>query len=101
MKGGCILVQAMHMSSFGQLQQLVHELWGFFGGALFLSVTLLCRKSICTSFSHCTPVVRMTVSSSEDKKKPPNDAVLGPYRFTHAQLEREGIIVESHVPDNR
>ena len=28
-------------------------------------------------------------------------AVLGPYRFTHAQLEREGIIVESNVPDTR
>ena len=27
--------------------------------------------------------------------------VLGPYRFTHAQLEKEGIIVESNVPDNR
>lgn len=28
-------------------------------------------------------------------------AVLGPYRFTHAQLEKEGVIVESNVPDNR
>lgn len=35
------------------------------------------------------------------EKKPTKVAVLGPYRFTHAQLEKEGIIVESNVPDNR
>jgi Ras GTPase-activating-like protein IQGAP2/3 len=34
-------------------------------------------------------------------KKPVKAVVLGPYRFTHAQLEKEGIIVESNVPDNR
>lgn len=34
-------------------------------------------------------------------KKPVKAAVMGPYRFTHAQLEKEGIIVESNVPDNR
>jgi Ras GTPase-activating-like protein IQGAP2/3 len=34
-------------------------------------------------------------------KKPAKQTVLGPYRFTHAQLEKEGIIVESNVPDNR
>jgi Ras GTPase-activating-like protein IQGAP2/3 len=34
-------------------------------------------------------------------KKPVKVVVLGPYRFTHAQLEKEGIIVESNVPDNR
>ena len=34
-------------------------------------------------------------------KKPAKATVMGPYRFTHAQLEKEGIIVESNVPDNR
>jgi Ras GTPase-activating-like protein IQGAP2/3 len=34
-------------------------------------------------------------------KKLVKAAVMGPYRFTHAQLEKEGIIVESNVPDNR
>ncbi|KAI9461715.1 ras GTPase-activating protein [Lactarius psammicola] len=41
------------------------------------------------------------VSVGGKEKKPLKAAVLGPYRFTHAQLEREGIIVESNVPDNR
>jgi Ras GTPase-activating-like protein IQGAP2/3 len=41
------------------------------------------------------------VSVGGKEKKPAKAAVLGPYRFTHAQLEREGIIVESNVPDNR
>ncbi|KAJ3334311.1 glyceraldehyde-3-phosphate dehydrogenase 1 [Blyttiomyces sp. JEL0837] len=27
--------------------------------------------------------------------------ILGPYKFTHAQLEKDGIIVESNVPENR
>jgi Ras GTPase-activating-like protein IQGAP2/3 len=35
------------------------------------------------------------------EKKAAKTVVLGPYRFTHAQLEKEGIIVESNVPDNR
>jgi Ras GTPase-activating-like protein IQGAP2/3 len=35
------------------------------------------------------------------EKKPTKSTALGPYRFTHAQLEKEGIIVESNVPDNR
>jgi hypothetical protein len=35
------------------------------------------------------------------EKKPLKSTVLGPYRFTHAQLEKEGIILESNVPDNR
>jgi len=34
-------------------------------------------------------------------KKQPKAQVLGPFKFTHAQLEKEGIIVESNVPDNR
>ena len=41
------------------------------------------------------------VSVGGKEKKPAKAAVLGPYRFTHAQLEREGIIVESNVPDTR
>jgi Ras GTPase-activating-like protein IQGAP2/3 len=46
-----------------------------------------------------TAVGVVTVGGKE--KKPVKAAVLGPYRFTHAQLEREGIIVESNVPDTR
>lgn len=41
----------------------------------------------------------ITVGGKE--RKPSKSVVLGPYRFTHAQLEKEGIIVESNVPDNR
>lgn len=46
-----------------------------------------------------TGVGVVTVGGKE--KKPTKPVVLGPYRFTHAQLEKEGIIVESNVPDNR
>ena len=46
-----------------------------------------------------TGVGVVTVGGKE--KKPTKAAVMGPYRFTHAQLEKEGIIVESNVPDNR
>lgn len=46
-----------------------------------------------------TAVGVVTVGGKE--KKQPKATVLGPYRFTHAQLEKEGIIVESNVPDNR
>jgi Ras GTPase-activating-like protein IQGAP2/3 len=35
------------------------------------------------------------------EKKVGKSAVLGPYRFTHAQFEKEGIIMESNVPENR
>ncbi len=35
------------------------------------------------------------------EKKPVKSSVLGPYRFTHSQLEKEGIIMESNVPENR
>jgi Ras GTPase-activating-like protein IQGAP2/3 len=41
------------------------------------------------------------VAINGKEKKPAKPQVLGPYRFTHAQLEKEGIIVESNVPDNR
>ncbi|KAI0649058.1 Rho GTPase activation protein [Trametes meyenii] len=46
-----------------------------------------------------TGVGVVTVGGKE--KKPSKPVVHGPYRFTHAQLEKEGIIVESNVPDNR
>ena len=46
-----------------------------------------------------TGVGVVTVGGKE--KKPAKPIVHGPYRFTHAQLEKEGIIVESNVPDNR
>ncbi|ELU40755.1 RasGAP protein [Rhizoctonia solani AG-1 IA] len=35
------------------------------------------------------------------ERRPTKATVLGPYRFTHAQLERESIIMESNVPENR
>lgn len=35
------------------------------------------------------------------EKKLAKTQAQGPYRFTHAQLEKEGIIMESNVPDNR
>ncbi|KAG8912767.1 glyceraldehyde-3-phosphate dehydrogenase 1 [Tulasnella sp. 417] len=41
------------------------------------------------------------VSVGGKEKKQAKSTVLGPYRFTHAQLEKEGIIVESNVPENR
>ena len=46
-----------------------------------------------------TGVGVVTVGGKE--KKPVKAIAMGPYRFTHAQLEKEGIIVESNVPDNR
>ncbi|KAG8700309.1 glyceraldehyde-3-phosphate dehydrogenase 1 [Ceratobasidium sp. 395] len=41
------------------------------------------------------------VSYGGKERKPAKATVLGPYRFTHAQLEKESIIVESNVPENR
>ncbi|KAG8823830.1 glyceraldehyde-3-phosphate dehydrogenase 1 [Serendipita sp. 401] len=35
------------------------------------------------------------------ERRQPKTAPQGPVRYTHAQLEKEGIIVESNVPDNR
>ena len=41
-------------------------------------------------------------SQSEGKqRKQQKHQVLGPYKFTHAQLEKDGIIQKSNVPDNR
>ena len=59
--------------------------------------------------------VRMTSGAGKDKnasgvgvisfggkeRKNAKSQVLGPYRFTHAQLEKDGTIVESNVPENR
>nr|ODN87577.1 IQ domain-containing GTPase activating protein [Cryptococcus depauperatus CBS 7841] len=41
----------------------------------------------------------VTVNGKE--KKQAKTQVLGPYRFTHIQFEKEGIIMESNVPENR
>ena len=41
----------------------------------------------------------ITVNGKE--KKPTKSSILGPYRFTHSQFEKEGIILESNVPENR
>jgi Ras GTPase-activating-like protein IQGAP2/3 len=41
------------------------------------------------------------VSVNGKEKKPVKSTVQGPYWFIHAQLEKDGIIVESNVPDNR
>ncbi|MCJ1421488.1 glyceraldehyde-3-phosphate dehydrogenase 1 [Xylographa parallela] len=41
-------------------------------------------------------------SQSEGKqRKQQKQQVLGPYKFTHQQLEKEGVIQKSNVPDNR
>jgi Ras GTPase-activating-like protein IQGAP2/3 len=42
-------------------------------------------------------------SQSEGKQrgKQQKQHVLGPYKFTHQQLEKEGVIQKSNVPDNR
>ena len=41
------------------------------------------------------------ISVGGKEKKTPKSQALGPYRFTHAQMEKDGIIVESNVPENR
>lgn len=41
----------------------------------------------------------VTVNGKE--KKALKTSVLGPYRFTHSQFEKEGIIMDSNVPENR
>ena len=41
-------------------------------------------------------------SQSEGKlRKQQKQQVLGPYKFTHQQLEKEGVIQKSNVPENR
>ena len=39
--------------------------------------------------------------SEGHKRKQQKQQVLGPYKFTHQQLEKEGVIQKSNVPDNR
>jgi len=39
--------------------------------------------------------------NGKEKSKTFKNQVLGPVRFTHAQMEKDGIIVESNVPENR
>ncbi|KJR79954.1 IQ motif containing GTPase activating protein [Sporothrix schenckii 1099-18] len=39
--------------------------------------------------------------SEGTRRKPQKQQVLGPYKFTHQQLEKEGVIQKSNVPDNR
>jgi hypothetical protein len=45
-------------------------------------------------------------NASQDKVKDPKTGkskaqVIGPYKYTHQQLDKEGVIVRSNVPDNR
>ncbi|KAF2835646.1 GTPase-activator protein for ras-like GTPase [Patellaria atrata CBS 101060] len=40
-------------------------------------------------------------SEGKSRGKPEKKQVLGPYKFTHAQLEKEGVIQKSNVPENR
>ena len=35
------------------------------------------------------------------EKKNKQNHVFGPIKYTHVQLEKEGVIVESNVPENR
>ncbi|KAI5790738.1 Rho GTPase activation protein [Peziza echinospora] len=39
--------------------------------------------------------------SAGKQRKQQKQTVLGPYKFTHQQLEKEGVIQKSNVPDNR
>lgn len=39
--------------------------------------------------------------SEGNKRKQPKNQELGPYKFTHQQLEKEGVIRRSNVPENR
>jgi Ras GTPase-activating-like protein IQGAP2/3 len=44
--------------------------------------------------------VRLQASSVDIKKNKPSKPI-GPIKFTHQQLEKDGVIVESNVPENR
>ncbi|GAA6009368.1 hypothetical protein JCM11491_004295 [Sporobolomyces phaffii] len=39
--------------------------------------------------------------AGKDATKPAKPQVLGPFKFTHAQFEKDGIIMETNVPENR
>jgi len=41
------------------------------------------------------------VSVNGQEKKAAKSQALGPYKFTHAQFEKDGVIVDTNVPDNR
>ncbi|ORY84722.1 putative ras GTPase-activating protein sar1, partial [Leucosporidium creatinivorum] len=41
------------------------------------------------------------VSVAGKDQKPAKTQVLGPFKFTHAQFEKDGIIMETNVPENR
>lgn len=41
------------------------------------------------------------VSVNGQEKKTVKSQALGPYKFTHAQFEKDGVIVGTNVPDNR
>ena len=40
-------------------------------------------------------------SAGRTQRKPEKPVTLGPYKFTHQQLEKEGVIQRSNVPENR
>lgn len=40
-------------------------------------------------------------SAGRTARKPQKPVTLGPYKFTHQQLEKEGVIQRSNVPENR
>ncbi|KNZ52410.1 uncharacterized protein VP01_358g5 [Puccinia sorghi] len=41
------------------------------------------------------------VSVDGKEKKAPKTQALGPYKFSHAQFEKDGVIVDTNVPENR
>jgi Ras GTPase-activating-like protein IQGAP2/3 len=41
------------------------------------------------------------VKGKEKKNKNKSNHIFGPIKYTHAQLEKEGVIVESNIPENR
>lgn len=45
--------------------------------------------------------VRGQSEGSASKRSGQNQKVLGPYKFTHQDLERQGVIQKSNVPENR
>ncbi|CAI2176164.1 5207_t:CDS:10, partial [Funneliformis geosporum] len=47
------------------------------------------------------PTITSVVKVGDKENKPAKTKALGPYKFSHAQLEKDGIITESSVPENR
>ncbi|GAA6062713.1 hypothetical protein JCM10212_002264 [Sporobolomyces blumeae] len=43
----------------------------------------------------------ISVAGKDLTNKPAKSQVLGPFKFTHAQFEKDGIIMETNVPENR